>query len=242
MFALPAGMRGRGASCSVADIFDELNEDLRAERARALGKRYGLLGTAVLLLVLAGVGGWEGWKWHQRQLAEAASIPFMDAMREAATLPPGNTPARLPVADAFGKVAASAPGGYRTLAQLREAALRWDAGDTAAALALWDAVSGDGAADPQLRDLGSLLWAQHSVDAGDPGAIAARTARLEVAGNPWRPLAQEVDALLALRADDKDKAARLLRAVITDPMAADGLRGRASGLLTLLGIPPEARG
>ena len=226
----------------MADIFDELNEDLRAERARALGKRYGLLGAVVLLLVLAGVGGWEGWKWHQRQLAEAAAIPFMDAMREAATLPPGNTPARLPIADAFGKVAATAPAGYRTLAQLREAAMRWDAGDTTAALALWDAVSQDTSADPQLRDLGSLLWAQHSVDAGDPAAITARTAKLEVAGNPWRPLAQEVDALVALRADDKEKATRLLRAVMTDPMAADGLRGRASGLLTLLGVPPEARG
>ena len=226
----------------MADIFDELNEDLRAERARALGKRYGLLGGIVVLLVLAGVGGWEGWKWHQRQLAEAAAGPFMAAMRAADALPPGNDPARLPIADGFAKIAATAPAGYRTLARLREASLRWDAGDTAAALALWDDVSRDGDADPQLRDLASLLWAQHSVDKGEPASIGARTAKLEVTGNPWRPLAEEVDALVALRQDDKDKATRLLRAVMTDPMAADGLRGRASGLLTLLGAPPEARG
>ena len=238
----PAEPCGLGASCSVPDIFDELNEDLRAERARALAKRYGLLGVLALLLVLAGVGGWEGWKWHERQLAEAAAVPFMDAMRDAAAVPPGNSPARLPVADAFGKIAASAPAGYRTLAQLREASLRWDAGDTAAALALWDAVSRDGAGDPQLRDLGALLWAQHSVTNGDPAAIAARTAKLEVTGNPWRALAQEVDALVALRQDDKETATRLLRAVMTDPMAADGLRGRASGLLTLLGAPLDVRG
>lgn len=226
----------------MADIFDELNEDLRAERARALAKRYGLLAGLVVLLVLAGVGGWQGWVWHQRQLAEASATPFLDAMRSADALPPGPNPARLPIADAFAKVAATAPAGYRTLARLREAALRWDAGDPAAALGLWDAVAKDDGTDPLMRDLGSLLWAQHSVDKGDPAAIAARTAKLEAKDNPWRALAQEVDALVALRLDDKDKATRLLRAVMTDPLAADGLRGRASGLLTLLGAPAGARG
>jgi hypothetical protein len=226
----------------VPDIFDELNEDLRAERARAMAKRYGLLGGIVLLLIVAGVGGWQGWMWHQRQLAAAAAAPFMDAMRMADALPPGPSPARLPAADAFAKVAATAPAGYRTLARLREAALRWDAGDTKAAFGLWDAVSADDAADPQLRELASLLWAQHAVDKGDPAAITARTSKLEATGNPWRPLAEEVDALVALRQNDKDKAGRLLRMVLGDPGAAEGLRGRANGLLTLLGIPAEARG
>ncbi len=207
-----------------------------------MARRYGLLAGVAVLLILAGVGGWQGWVWHQRQLAAAAATPFMTAMRDADALPPGNSPARLPAADAFARIAATAPAGYRTLARLREAALRWDAGDTAAALALWDGVSADTAADPQLRELAGLLWAQHSVDKGDPAAIAARTARLEAAGNPWRPLAEEVDALVALRQDDRDRATRLLRAVLTDPAAAEGLRGRASGVLTLLGAPLEARG
>ncbi len=215
---------------------------MRDERARAMAKRYGVLAGVAVLLILAAVGGWQGWKWHERQLANAEAGPFMAAMREADALPPGNSPARLPVADAFAKIAASAPAGYRTLARLREAALRWDAGDTTAALALWDAVSTDGGADAQLQGLASLLWSQHSVDRGDPAAIAARTAKLEAVGNPWRPLAEEVDALVALRQDDKERATRLLRAVLTDPNSADGLRGRANGLLTLLGAPPEARG
>ena len=231
-----------GVLNSVPDIFDELNEDLRAERARAMAKRYGLLGGVVLLLIVAGVGGWQGWKWHQRQLAIATSTPFIAAMHLADALPPGPTPARLPAAEAFAKVAATAPAGYRTLARLREAALRWDSGDTTAAFTLWDAVSTDDTTDPQLRELASLLWAQHSVDKGDPASIAARTAKLEATDNPWRPLAEEVDALVALRQNDKDKATRLLRTVLGDPMAADGLRGRANGLLTLLGAPPEARG
>jgi hypothetical protein len=226
----------------VPDIFDELNEDMRAERARMLAKRYGWLGGVALLLVLGGVGGWQGMKWHRQQQDAAAAATFLTAMQAADALPPGATPTRATVAADFAKIAASAPEGYRTLARLREAALQWDAGDKEAAFKLWDTVGSDTAADPLLQQLAALLWAQHAVDSGDPASITARTAKLETPGNPYRPLAEEVDADLALRQDNKEKATGLLRAVMTDPMAAEALRNRAGALLTLLGAPPEARG
>lgn len=222
----------------MADIFDELNEDLRAERARALARRYGGLAAAAFVVVLAGAGSWKGWEWWQARQSTALAGPYLAA---SGVLLPGATPGRAPDAAAFAKIADGAPAGYRTLAQLQEAALRWNGGDTVAALALWNQLSAEGD-DILLRDLASLLWAQHSVDQGDPAAITARTAKLEAQTNPWRPLAQEVDALLALRQDDKEKATRLLRGLLTDPLAADGLRRRASELLVVLGAPTEARG
>ncbi len=224
----------------MADIFDELNEDIRAERSRALAKRTGMVAGAAALLVVAGVGAWQGWEWRQGKQAEAAAGPYLDAMRAADALPPGPSPQRAADADAFAKLAGTAPAGYQSLALLREAALRWDAGDAPAAFDLWTRLAADDAADPMLRDLASLLWAQHSVDAGDPAAVAARTAKLEAAGNPWRPLALEVDALLALRQDDKPKAEGLLRVLTVDALAPDSLRGRAAALLTLLGAAPGA--
>ena len=222
----------------MADIFDELNEDLRAERARALAKRYGLVGGLALVVVLAGVGGWQGWEWWQGRQSQALANPYLAA---SGVLAPGAAPAQASDPDAFARIAKDAPAGYRTLAQLQEAALRWNGGDTAAALALWNQVSTDGD-DALLRDLASLLWAQHAVDQGDPAAITARTAKLEAQSNPWRPLAQEVDALLALRLDDKEKATRLLRGLLTDPLAGDGLPRRGGELLVILNAPAEARG
>ena len=222
----------------MADIFDELNEDLRAERARALATRYGVAIAGVVVLVLIGVGAWQGWVWHQARLAAAQSAPYLAA---SGVLTPGAAPGQPTDAEAFARIAATAPPGYRTLAQLQEAALRWKAGETVAALDLWNRVSNDGE-DVLLRDMASLLWAQHSVDAGDPAAITTRTSKLEASANPWRPLAQEVDALVALRQDDKEKATRLLRGLLTDPLAADGLRLRASELLVAMGAPPEAKG
>ena len=187
---------------------------------------------------------WPGWAagrhgpGGRRQSATAQAGPYLAA---SGVLTPGTAPGHATDAEAFAKIAAAAPAGYRTLAQLQEAALRWSAGDTGAALALWNQVSANGD-DPLLRDMASLLWAQHSVDVGDVTAIAARTAKLETQSNPWRPLALEVDALVALRLEDKDKATRLLRGLVTDPLAADGLRLRASELLVAIGAPAEARG
>jgi hypothetical protein len=219
----------------VADIFDELNEDLRAERSRALAMRYGGWVAGLLVLALIGVGGWQGWQWYQDRQASKAAGPYIAAMTDADALPLGPTPARPAVADAFAKVAATSPEGYRTLARLREAALRADAGDSPAALALWDSVAHDSGADPILRDLATLLWAQHQIDHADPAVIIDRLRPLQVEGNPWRPLAQEADALLSLRQNDKETAIRKLRALAADPGAPEGVRGRASGLLTLLG-------
>jgi hypothetical protein len=219
----------------VADIFDELNEDLRAERSRALAMRYGGWVAGLLVLALIGVGGWQGWQWYQDRQATKAAGPYLAAMNAADALPLGPAPARAAAADAFAQVAATAPEGYRTLARLREAALRADAGDSAAALALWDSVAHDSGADPILRDLATLLWAQHQIDHGDPAVLTDRLRTLEADGNPWRPLAQEADALLSLRQNDKEAAIRKLRLLAADPGVTEGVRNRASGLLTLLG-------
>lgn len=231
----------RTQGTSVTDIFDELSQDIRAEKTRALAMRYGGFGVAALVLVLAGVGGWQGWHWYQDREASRAAVPYLAAMTQADALPPGPAPARAVATEAFAQVAATAPAGYRTLARLRAAALLADAGNLPGALAQYDAVARDEAVDQTLRDLATLLWAQHQVDNGDPAAIAARLKPIEAAGNPWRALAQEADALLALRRDDKDAAMTMLRALSIDPGAAEGVRSRASGLLNLLGNP-EAKG
>ena len=227
----------------MADIFDELNEDLRAERARAMAFRYGGLGVGVLVLVLLGFGGYEAWQWNQRRGAAAAAVPFIAAMNAADALPTGGpAPARKQDAAAFDQIAATGPAGYRTLARLREAGLQADAGELGAALKLWDQVAADTGADPLLRNLADLLWVQHQVDAGDPVAIAARLQALDVAGNPWRPLAQEARAMLALRQDDKASTIRILRSLAEDRTVAEAVRARATGLLTVLGEPPEQPG
>jgi hypothetical protein len=155
-------------------------------------------------------------------LADAAPTGSNEATRAAAIA-------------AFASVAAEGPGGYATLARLREAALKADAGDLRGATALWDQVAGDSSVDPLLRDLASLLWAQNQIDQGDPALIEARLKPLAAAGNPWHAMAEEQLALLDLRQGRKEQARTTLQHLAQDATAPSGVRGRASGLLARLG-------
>ena len=53
-------------------------------------------------------------------------------------------------------------------------------------------------------------------------------------------MAQEVQALMALRTGRTDQAKELLRALSTDAAAPDGVRSRVNALLAELGEAPAA--
>lgn len=216
---------------AVPDIFDEVQDDLRADRARSLLKRFGGLMIVALLLVLAGVGGYEIWRNYQSRIAQREAVSFL-AAQTIADGPPASRAAALP---AFLQLAQEAGPGYRTLSRLRAAAIKADTGDAAGAAALWNAVAADTAADLLLRDLATLQWALHQIDAGEPGQLQARLQPLTTAGNAWRPLAMEAQALLALRLGQTDAARDTFKALAADTSAPDGVRGRAGGLLQRLG-------
>lgn len=208
----------------MSDIFQEVQEDLRAERARRFWRRWGIVFAAVALLVATGVGAWQAWRWQESRRAEAASLAFAEAQRAVEAENPDFAAA----GRRFAELAAQAPAGYRVLARLRAAALLAEAGERQAALALWDEVARDPAADPLWRDLAVLMWALHGVATEDPAVLAARLAPLAAPGAPWRASAQEVQALLALRRGDRADARRIFRALAEDAEAPEGIRNRAA--------------
>ncbi|WBV43670.1 tetratricopeptide repeat protein [Pseudoroseomonas cervicalis] len=214
------------------DIFDEVQEELRAERARRLALRYGGLATGAVLLVLAGLGGWQGWRWYQQREAAQSAAVFLEQHR-AAEAQGADLRA---IGDRFAGLAASSPEGYRILATLRAAALKAETGDRDGALALWNQLSADNAAPRIYRDLASLMWALHGIDSQDPGQLAARLGPLAAEGSAWRASARELQGLLALRQGDKATAKREFEALAQDVTAPQGLRDRAGRLAAGLGV------
>lgn len=215
----------------MADIFDEVEEDLRADRAQQLLKRYGGVLVAVAVLVVVGAGGWQAWQWYDGRRNAAVAQEYLAAMQVADTKGAGKQAA---VAD-FATVADKAGPGYRSLARLQAAALKAQAGDLAGASTLWDQVADDGSADPLLRDLANLQWATHHIDNGDPAAVAKRLAPLAAPTNPFHALAQEAQAMLDLRQGKTDAARVTLKLLAQDVTAPDGVRRRADGMLERLG-------
>ena len=214
----------------MADIFDEVEEDLRADRARRLAKQWSGIAVAVVLVVVAATGGWQAWHWWQAREAATAAVTYMNLHRSAEQ---GSDLAN--AGNGFAALGREAPAGYRTLARLRAAALMAETGDTPGALALWDQVAADGNADRLYRDLATLLAVGHGLDSGDPAQLAARIAPLTETGNPWRALARELAALVAIRRGDAAGARQTLQALATDPGASAGLRERAQRVAAGLG-------
>ena len=220
---------------AVVDIFDEINEDLRAEKAQALLRRFAPVLVGIVVLVIAGVGGWQWWRAHRTGQAEAVATRYMDAAAKVGRAPDE-------ALAGFGALAADGPEGYRSLARLRAAALMMGK-DRGAALALLDQVSADTAAEPALRGLADLLWVQANVDAGDPAAVEGRLAALLQPEQPWRALAMEAQALLFLRTGRATPAREVLKQLVGNAAATPALQSRAALLLEHLSeMTPGAGG
>ncbi len=212
------------------DIFDEVQEDLRAEAARRMARRYSGFGIAAIIVVLAGTGATVWWQDQRKTASETEAARYIAAATEADKSQPD-------AAAKLAAIAADAPSGYRILANLRLAALDWQAGHQAQAVAAWQAVSGDGSAPQLLRDLATLARLQHQVDSGNPKILKPQAEALTGPDNPWRPMAELVVAMLDLRESQPADAANVLKRLSADFQAPPGIREMAGDLVQTIDVP-----
>ncbi|HVZ08054.1 tetratricopeptide repeat protein [Rhodopila sp.] len=219
----------------MVDIFDEINEDLRAERTARLLKKYGWVLVLAAVGIVGGTVGWQVWDRWQANRDMAAAEQYMAAQAAAVTANVPGAPGQSDAIATLERNAATAPEGYKTLSLLRAAGLKANAGDIPGAVQLWDEVARDGTADPLLRDLASLLAVQHQIDKGDPAMLEARLKPLTDPTNAWASLAKEQLALLDLRQGKVDDARTALQSLAESATAPDGVRQRAAALLAGMG-------
>jgi hypothetical protein len=72
----------------LADIFNEVDEAVRRERLEKIWQRYGTWIIAAAVLIVAGVGGWRGYDYLQRQKAQEAGAQFEASIRKRPTHSP----------------------------------------------------------------------------------------------------------------------------------------------------------
>jgi hypothetical protein len=211
-------------------LIDEVDEDLRKDRALALARRYGpyLVALALgIVIAVAGVIAWRHYEAAHEMERSAVYAQALDAINRGDTA----ESQRL-----LGEVTAAAPAsGYVILARFQDAAMKAHGGDVAGAAAIYDSIAKDTRVDPLFRDLGVVLYGLSSLDTGDPAALAARLKPLADGNGPWRYTAMEVSGYLALRADDKDRARDLFSRIANDPRAPQEARSRAAAMASTLG-------
>ena len=213
----------------VADIFNEIDEDVRRERYEQLWKRYGNYVIGAALLLVLGTAGAVGWREYSDRQNKAQALRFLNAMEQAQKGDEAGARA------GFAALADDAGAGYATLARLQEAGLLAKSGDAAGAAKIYEQIAEDSRVDRVFREFATILLAQDSIATGDPAKLTSMLTPLMGDKGPWRHSATELSALLAQRTGDKAKAKELYTKLADDLSAPQGMRARATEMLAIIG-------
>ncbi len=212
----------------MSDIFREVDEDLRRDRAEHVFKKYGGYMIAAGVALVAGTGGYTAWRNWQQSKQQQDTASLVTAISQTAQGPEKGI-------EALAAYAGGADARMAALAQFNAAALLVRQGKPADAATVYDGIAGNGAVDPVYRDLATLQAAIQRLETGDPAQLAAKLQPLTAEASPWRFTARELTAVLAARSGDKDKARGLFQQLADDQQAPSGVRSRAADLASLYG-------
>lgn len=216
----------------MANFIDEVDEEVRRERLEKQFKRWSPYAIGLLVLLLAGVAGYQIWQGHRAERAAADATMFNTALDQAQAGKP------LEAAQTFASLAGTADDGYALLARFQQATNLLEGKDIAGAIAVYDAIAADGGLDARFRNLARYLAAFHGLDTLDANAVKQRLAAIP-AGSPWSANARELQALAELKAGEVEAARQTLTALADDAAAPVGVRGRATEMLAALGGPVQ---
>ena len=223
-----AGASAIGKRVVVADIFDEVDEELRRDRAKVLWDKYGKLIIAAAVLIVIATSANVFWRNYTEQQRLENARAFMEATVQARA---GEVDQAI---DGFVALAAEGQAGYALIARFRAAALKAENGDLEGAIADYAALAADGDLDPIYRDLATLMRVISEADTGDPGTLIQDLEPLAAEARPWRHTAREFTAVQHLRQGKTAEARQTLTMLADDLEAPRGIRARASEMLRAL--------
>jgi len=209
------------------NIFREVDEELRGDRARNFWKRFGVyvIGAAVFIVLIVAAN--EAWKWWKSSNEVRSSELFETALPEIEDGNAARARASLALTEQQGS------GEYPMLARFRAAALLGAEGDRVAAIAAYDelATSLD---TVRMRELALLYAAYLLVDEGDVAGVTARVVGMQGPDHPMRNAAREVIGLVNYQVGDLGAAQAAFAQIVNDPTSAQDIAQRASVFLEQL--------
>ncbi|HRP11277.1 MAG TPA: tetratricopeptide repeat protein [Terricaulis sp.] len=211
----------------------EVDEKMREERMTAFAKKYGIWIGAAVLVVLAGIGGWQWWGEHRISEARKHADDFVAAQ----TLVAENDLEG--AKQAFAGLREKGPSVYRNMAGMEYAAVLSAQGDLEAALAEFDRVAED-VSDPIMRDSARLRAAYIAAEIQDFASLQTRLQPLIAADNSFSFLARELLGVEAWEAGELDLARSTLEGLTLAFDAPEAVRTRAEIALSVIGPAAEA--
>lgn len=206
---------------SVNNLFKEIDDELRQDKATLLWKKYGSSVIGAIVAVVIGVGAYEGWKSYDLSTRTELGDKYAQALELA----------RQDQFDQAGKefqaLAAETDGGYKTLSLMQDASLLVQQGKNAQAAQAYFNISENAEVDQDFRDLALILGALNGLDSMDANDIINRLKPLIGGANAWRHSANEITAYAHAKAGDTAKAGEIMKSLSEDASVPAGVRQRA---------------
>ena len=209
----------------MSDIFHEVDEDVRRDKAAEFWRRYQTPIFVVAFLIVAATGAWSYYQDKRQKAAEAANDRYVAAVALA------DEGKSAEAAAAFDALAKDGPKGYAALARIRAAEAR---PDKAKALEELNAIGEDASVDKLTQQIALLRAALIVLENGDREKLERALGPLMTSDGAFRFSAQEWNGLDALFNDDYDEAERVFEQVLNNSDAPQSMRQRASAYKGLL--------
>ncbi|MFL6768877.1 MAG: tetratricopeptide repeat protein [Sphingomicrobium sp.] len=212
----------------------EVDENLRRDQLRDAAKSYGKWIIALVILLLAAVGGYLYWQDRQQKQAIEQGEALSAALDKAGA---GNVKA---AQAELAPLAGSSNDVVRASAELARAALALRQNDRKTAIEIYGRLAADDGLPQAYRDLATVRGTMTEYDSLKPDQVIARLSPLAVQGKPFFGTAGEMVALAMLAKGDRNGSGQLFARIAADRQVPQTIRSRAVQFAGSLGVDATA--
>jgi len=205
-------------------FIEEVTEEVRRDKLFALMRRYGWIAILAVVLLVGGAAYNEWRKARNTAAAEALGDALISALDET------DPAARLAALEKI-----DAKGDARIVVALMQASAAQTAGQPETAEKLLQSIVNDSTAPQIYRDMAQLKTVMMLGPDMDKDRRLEALKSLDVAGAPYRLLAEEQLAVIDIENGDKKAAIARLQDIYADSEASAAMRQRISQLIVALG-------
>ena len=212
----------------MADLFQEIDDELRQDKASSLWKLYGKYVVAVAIIIITCVGGYKFWQQQQLDNGEKASIAYEAALARSAS---GDFKGAI---DQLNEEELGLVRGYAALSQMQKANLAMKIKDFEAALISYKDIAENDDYPQSIKEWASFRHVAVRVEKQIDSNASADLDTLIATDSPWRFLAKEIKAIKEIEIGNNSGAKAIFSELADDENTPERLRVRAADFLQTL--------
>ena len=212
----------------MSDLFQEIDDELRQDKASRLWKLYGKYVIAAAIIIITSVGGYKFWQQKQLDDGEKASIAYEAALARSAS---GDFKGAI---DQLNEKELGITTGYAALSQMQKANLAVKIKDFEAALITYKDIAENEDYPQSIKEWASFRHVVVRVGKKIDLKASADLDELIATDSPWRFLAKEIKAIKEIEIGNNSGAKAIFSELADDENAPERLRVRAAEFLQTL--------